>query len=57
MKNIQLDALFVVIFSVITPLHVSVVSAAHHQAAECIYVANGTCYTAELTVSRPDQAR
>jgi hypothetical protein len=35
---------------VITPLHVSGVSAAHHQAVECIYVANGTCYTSKLTV-------
>jgi hypothetical protein len=38
---------------VITPLHGLDASAAHHQEVECIYVANGTCYTSELTVSRP----
>jgi hypothetical protein len=41
------------IYSVITPLHVSGVSAAHHQEVECIYVAIGTCYSFELTVSGP----
>jgi hypothetical protein len=35
------------VYSVITPLHVSGVSAAHHQEVECIYVANGTAYTSE----------
>jgi hypothetical protein len=38
---------------IITPLHVLGISTAHHQEVECIYVANGTCYTAELTVSGP----
>jgi hypothetical protein len=38
---------------VITRLHVLGVSAAHHQKVECIYVANGTCYISELTVSGP----
>jgi hypothetical protein len=31
------------------------VSAAPHQEAECIYVANSTCYTSKLTESRPGQ--
>jgi hypothetical protein len=30
------------------------VSAANHQEVECIYVANGTFYTSELTVSGPE---
>jgi hypothetical protein len=33
------------VYWVITSLYVSGVSAAHRQEAECIYVANGTCYT------------
>jgi hypothetical protein len=37
----------------ITPLHVSGVSAAHHQEVECIYAANGTCYASKLSVSGP----
>jgi hypothetical protein len=41
---------------VITPLHVSGLSATHRQKVECIYVANGTCYTSELTVSGPRPA-
>jgi hypothetical protein len=41
------------VYCVITPLHVSGVSTAHHQGVECIYVANGTYYTSELTVSGP----
>jgi hypothetical protein len=41
------------VYSVIIPLHVSGVSAAHHQEEEFIYVANDTCYTSKLTVSRP----
>jgi hypothetical protein len=44
------------VYSVITPLHVSVVPAAHHQKAEYIYVANDACYNSELTVSGPGQA-
>jgi hypothetical protein len=32
-------------------------SSAHHEEVECIYVANGTCYTSKLTVSGPGQAR
>jgi hypothetical protein len=44
------------IYRVITPPHVSGISAAHHQEVECIDVANGTGYTAELTVSGPGQA-
>jgi hypothetical protein len=45
------------VYYVIKPLHVSGVSAAHHQAVELtsIYVANGTCDTSELTVSGPGQ--
>jgi hypothetical protein len=38
------------VYSAITPLHVSGVSAVHHQEVECIYVANGTCYASEMTV-------
>jgi hypothetical protein len=41
------------VYCVITPLHISGVSAAHHQEVECIYVANGACYTAELTAIGP----
>jgi hypothetical protein len=41
------------VYWLITALHVMGVSAAHHQEAECIYVANGACYTSELTVSGP----
>jgi hypothetical protein len=53
MNNNQHNALF--IFSLLSyhTLHVLGVSAAHHQEVECIYVANGTCYTVQLTVSRP----
>jgi hypothetical protein len=40
-------------YRIITPLHVSDVSLAHYQEVECICVANGTCYTSKLTVSRP----
>jgi hypothetical protein len=39
------------VYYVTTPLYVSGVSAAHFQEVECMYVANGTCYTSELTVS------
>jgi hypothetical protein len=31
-------------------------SAAHHE-VECIYVANGTCYTTQLNVSRPADSK
>jgi hypothetical protein len=41
------------VYLVITTLHVSGVSAVHHQEVECMYVANGTWYTVQLTVSRP----
>jgi hypothetical protein len=41
------------VYLTITPLHVYGVSAAHHQDVECIYVANGSCYTSELTVIGP----
>jgi hypothetical protein len=57
MNNNQHDALLSSFYWVITPLHVSAISTAHHQKVECIHVANGTCYTSELTVSRLDQAR
>jgi hypothetical protein len=53
MNNNQLDAPFIFSLLVITPLHVSGTSAAHHQEVECIYVANGTCYTAEWNVRGP----
>jgi hypothetical protein len=43
------------VYWVITPLHVSGVLSAHHQEVECIYVANGTCYTSELAVIGPDK--
>jgi hypothetical protein len=39
------------VYCVITPIHVSGVSAAHHQEEEYVYVASGICYTSELTVS------
>jgi hypothetical protein len=42
------------VYCVITPLHVSGVSAAHHQEVECIYVANGTV---DCQQARPGQAR
>jgi hypothetical protein len=42
------------VYLIITPLHVSGVSTAHHQEVECIYVANGTCYTSKLTVRLAD---
>jgi hypothetical protein len=45
------------VYWAITPLHVSGLSAAHHQEIECIYVANGTCYTSEVPVSGPGLAR
>jgi hypothetical protein len=51
--NNQLDALFSFSYWVITPLHVSGVSAVHHLEVKCVYVANGTCCTSELTVSGP----
>jgi hypothetical protein len=50
MNNNQHDALSSV-FLVITPLQVSGISAAHHQELECMYVANETCYTIQLTVN------
>jgi hypothetical protein len=37
------------VYLVTTPLHVSGVSAAHHQEVECIHVAKGTCYTVLLS--------
>jgi hypothetical protein len=49
--NNQHAALFIL------SLHVSGVSAAHHQEVACIYVTNGTCYTSKLTVSRPGIAQ
>jgi hypothetical protein len=52
-NNNKLDALLSSVYWVITPLHVSGVSAAHHQEVEFIYVANGTCCISELTVSGP----
>jgi hypothetical protein len=36
---------------VITPLHVSGISAAHHQEEECVYVPNATC-TSHFTMVR-----
>jgi hypothetical protein len=53
MYNNQLDALSILSSLIISLLHVSGVSTAHHQEVQCIYAANGTCYTSELTVSRP----
>jgi hypothetical protein len=53
MKNTNSMHFLSSVYWVITPVHVSGVSAAHHQEVECIYVANGTCYTSELTVSGP----
>jgi hypothetical protein len=55
MYNSQFDALSSLSLLITTPLHVSGVSTAHHLEVECIYVANGTCYTrtSELTVSGP----
>jgi hypothetical protein len=41
------------VYWVITLIHVSGVSAVHHQEVECMYVANGTGYTVQLTVSVP----
>jgi hypothetical protein len=38
------------VYLVITPLHVSGVAVVHHQEVECIYVANGTCYTSEMSI-------
>jgi hypothetical protein len=43
------------VYWVIIPLHVSGVSAAHHQEVEFIYVANGTCYTSDFTAIGPGQ--
>jgi hypothetical protein len=40
------------VYCITTPLHVSGISATHHQEVECVYVAYDTCYTAEFTVSR-----
>jgi hypothetical protein len=45
------------VYSVITILHVSGISAAHHQEVECIYVANGTCYISKFTIIGPGQAQ
>jgi hypothetical protein len=42
-----------VVYWIIAPLHVSGISAAHHQEVECIYVASATGYTSKLTVSGP----
>jgi hypothetical protein len=44
------------VYSVITSLHVSRASAAHNQQVKCIYVAIGTFYNSELTVSGLDWA-
>jgi hypothetical protein len=41
------------VYGIITHLHVLGASAAHHQEAECIYMANGTCYTPKLTGFQP----
>jgi hypothetical protein len=49
MYNNQHDALFT------TLVHVSGVSAAHHQEVEFTYVANGTGYASKLTVSGLDK--
>jgi hypothetical protein len=45
------------VYWIITPLHVSGISTAHHQEVKCIYVANGNCYTCKLTVSRPTDSQ
>jgi hypothetical protein len=37
-------------YCVTTPLHVSGLFVVHHQDVECIYVANGTCFTFKATV-------
>jgi hypothetical protein len=52
--NNQHNALFIFSLLSITLLHVLGVSAAHCHEVECVYVANGTGYTAEWTVSGPD---
>jgi hypothetical protein len=44
------------VYGFITSLHVSGVSAVHHQEEEYIYMTNST-YTSKLTVSGPSQAR
>jgi hypothetical protein len=36
-----------------TPLHVLGPFVAHYQEVECIYVANGTCFTCKSCVSLP----
>jgi hypothetical protein len=41
------------VYWVITPMHDSGASAAHHQEVECICVANSTCYVSDLTVNWP----
>jgi hypothetical protein len=43
------------VYWVITPLHISGVSAAHHQEVECIYVANGASHTSETGRTRKCQ--
>jgi hypothetical protein len=51
--NNQLDALFISSLLSYNTATCSGLSTAHHQEVECIYVANGTCYSSMLTVSGP----
>jgi hypothetical protein len=44
------EAVFFTLYCITTPLHVSGPFLAHHQEPECMYVENGTCFTAKLTV-------
>jgi hypothetical protein len=53
MNNSQHDALFIFGLLGYHICNVSGISVAHHQEVECIYVANGKCYTSELTVTGP----
>jgi hypothetical protein len=41
------------VYWTITPLHVAGASAAHHHEVACMYVATGTGYNVQLTVSGP----
>jgi hypothetical protein len=53
MYNDELDALFILSLLNYHTCTCFGRIIAHHQEAECIYVANGTCYTSELTVGGP----
>jgi hypothetical protein len=56
MYNNLLDALFISsLLSYYTSTCFGLISS-HHQVVECVCMANGTCYTSELTVSGPGLA-